>query len=87
MIELPEHKCGLHLEHNVNRDYYQSVADYIDDYPDLYNWPSEDEKRAAIESNELWTLQWYPETPIGFYAVAAATLETLLEFANQGERQ
>jgi hypothetical protein len=80
-MKLPEHKCGLYLQHNQHRDYYQSPAEWIADN-DLYDWEDEASKQAAIDSDSIWTLQWYPETPIGFYAVAAPTLEDLLELAN-----
>ncbi len=82
MIKLPEHKCGLTLEHNDHKGYYQSVADYIDDNS-RFQWPSDEEKQKAIDTNEIWTLHWYPETPVGFYAVAAASLDELLRFANK----
>lgn len=80
-MKLPEHKCGLYLQHNQHRDYYQSASEWIEDN-DQYYWKDEASKRAAIDSDSIWTLQWYPDTPIGFYAVAAPTLEALLELAN-----
>jgi hypothetical protein len=79
-MKLPEHKCGLYLQHNQYRDYYQSPAEWIEDH-DVYDWKDEASKQAAIDSSSIWTLQWYPETPIGFYAIAAPTLEEVLEFA------
>lgn len=80
-LKLPPHTCGLTLQHNKHKDYYQSIIDYIDENG-RFNWPSEAEKQKAIDVDELWTIQWYPETPIGFNAAAAATLESLLEFVN-----
>jgi hypothetical protein len=80
-MKLPEHKCGLYLQHNQHRDYYQSAAEWITDN-DLYDWKDEASKQTAIDSDSIWTLQWYPDTPIGFYSVAAPTLEDLLELAN-----
>ena len=47
---------------------------------DLYAWESEEAKQRAIEMDECWTLQLYPDTPIGFMAIAAPTLEDLLRF-------
>jgi hypothetical protein len=41
--------------------------------------PAEMEK--AISEDSLWTLQWYPDTSVGFYRVAASTLEKCLELA------
>lgn len=81
---MPEHACSLTLVHNDHKDYYQSVADYIEDN-DHFDWPSDTEKQKAVDTNELWTLQWYPRIPASFNAVAAATLEALLKFANSNE--
>jgi hypothetical protein len=79
-MKLPEHKCGLYLQHNEHRNYYQSATEWIADH-DLYDWKDEASKQRAIQSDSVWTLQWYPDTPIGFCAIAAPTLEELLEFA------
>lgn len=86
-MKLPEHKCGLFLQHNEHRDYYEDAEYYINQHKDQYEWKSEEHKKRAIETDEIWTLQWYPNTPIGFLAVAAPTLEELLEFANEDEDQ
>lgn len=77
----PEHKCGLFLEHNAHRDYYQSVADWMKDQDErggMYEWESEEAISRSIATDEIWTLQWYPNTPVGFIAVAAPTLRELL---------
>lgn len=81
MIKLPEHKCGLYLQHNEHRDLYETAADYIADN-DRFQWKDEESKQRAIDTNEIWTLQWYPETPVGFCAAAAPTLEELLAYVN-----
>jgi hypothetical protein len=80
-MKLPDHKCALHLVHNDHKNVYEDVEDWIYDN-DVYHWKDEESKRRAIQTNSVWTLQWYPETPIGFCAVAAPTLEELIEFAN-----
>lgn len=82
-MKLPEHKCGLYLEHNANRDYYETVEQYLQDNTQ-YQFRDDASRQTCIESNELWTLQWYPHTPVGFIAVAAASLDELLELANSG---
>jgi hypothetical protein len=76
-MKLPEHKCGLHLEHNVHKNYYETAESYIRDYG-MHVWKDEASKQRAIDTDSIWTLQWYPDTPIGFYAIAAPTLEELL---------
>lgn len=79
-MNLPAHKCGLALEHNEHRNYYLSAADWIREH-DLYEFASDEAKQRAIATDEIWTLHWYPETPISFNAIAAPTLDELLEFA------
>jgi hypothetical protein len=82
-MNLPAHKCGLFLTHNEHRDVYQSPADWIREN-ELYEFASEEAKQRAIATDEIWTLHWYPETPISFNAIAAPTLEELLELAAKG---
>jgi len=82
---LPDHKCGLHLTHNEHRDYRQTVEAWEEDTPggSVY-WVSEEERKKAQETDELWTLQWYPETPVGFCFIAASSLIAILDRVGQG---
>jgi hypothetical protein len=41
-------------------------------------WVSEEEKQRAIETNSVWSLQWYPETPVGFHSLLASSLEAVI---------
>lgn len=84
-MKLPAHKCGLYLEHNANRDVRESVAEYLE-MNGRFQFKDDAARQACIDSGELWTLQWYPHTPIGSHSVAAPTLEELLAFANQEEQ-
>jgi hypothetical protein len=70
---LPKHSCGLHLSHNEHLDVYESVENFYD-HEDFI---SPEEWQKAVNQNSVWVLHWYPETPIGFYRVAAATLEAI----------
>ena len=81
----PEHKCGLTISHNECRNYYQTVRQYLDYMEAGPTWPSEEDKALAIETNEMWEIQWYPKTPIGFFHVAATTLEAALELASSND--
>ena len=75
----PNHKCELILRHNTNTGNYETVKELI--IHTDYDWQSEEHKQRAVDTNEIWELQWYPETPIGFYLIAAPTLNELIEFA------
>ena len=70
---LPEHKCGLHLSHNEHRDVYETVEQFYE--ADCFVSP--EEWRKAVAEDSVWVLHWYPDTPIGFYRIAASTLEAI----------
>jgi hypothetical protein len=64
-------------EHACN---YQTAAQW-DDYGPLESriqWVSEVERLNAIAENSVWTCQWYPDTPVGFYCLGASTLPALI---------
>jgi len=87
MIYLPKHKCSLTIEHNANRDFYQTVEQNLDEIPeDMHpDFESKESKERCIKENEIWTIQWYPRTPISFDYLAAPTLEELLKYAKKVE--
>jgi hypothetical protein len=70
---LPPHKCGLYLEHNAHKDVYYTVEQHYN--PDRF--VSMEEWDKAVREDSVWTLQWYPDTPIGFYLIAASSLEAI----------
>lgn len=82
-IKWPPHKASLTLTHNDHKSYYRTVSESIEWGDHGYeDWVSEEQKQKAIASDECWTLQWYPETPVGFCILSAADLDVLLEAAN-----
>lgn len=84
-MNFPPHKASLTLTHNGHLDVYATVADEIRDEGHGYrdeDWVSEEQKQKAIDTNECWTLQWYPETPVGFNLASASDLDVLLEYCN-----
>lgn len=77
--KFPKHKCGLYLTHNEYKDYYQTIEQAIEEQ-DARNteWVTPTERQKAIETGSIWVLQWYPDTPIGFFTAAASDLDVLL---------
>ena len=60
---------------------YMTVAEEVEN-AERYgaeSWVSEEERQRAIETNSMWTAQWYPDTPIGFYVLHASSLPALLD--------
>ncbi len=87
-IQWPAHKASLHIDHNQHLAYYETVESALDSGPGshpTYNrrdFPDEAEIAKSIQTGEVWTIQWYPDTPVGFCRVHAATLSRALEHAN-----
>ena len=86
----PKHNFGLYLTHNEHRDCSMTAAEYLADCETrecAANWIDDTDKRRAIETDEIWELQWYPRTSISFYRVAASSLDNLLAFALEVEKE
>ena len=73
---LPKHAAALYLTHNDHKGVYESIEDHYG-YLEDCDWVSPEEKLKAIELDSVWELQWYPDTPIGSYYVAASSLEAI----------
>ena len=85
MIKLPKHKCSLTIQHNPHKDLYETAEQWLSEQGDCYTWEMDETREQAIEDNEIWTLQWYPDTQIVFIAIAAPTIYSLFEYAEQVE--
>jgi hypothetical protein len=83
-MRFPNHAASLTLEHNDHKGIYQSAADWIADN-EMFDWRDDAAKQRAIETDSIWTLMWYPDTPVGSYDIAAPTLEEVLEWAAEIE--
>ena len=80
----PLHACGLFLAHNEYKDYYLPLETAIEEEKD---WIEPSEQDMARVSGDIWTLQWYPKTPVGFVRGASANLDRLLIWAKRAEGQ
>jgi hypothetical protein len=82
-MKLPSHKAGLYLTHNQHKDYYETVEEHVNEYENISkdDFVSEEDYQKCVETNELWELQWYPETPIGSHKVNGSSLEIVLQKA------
>lgn len=81
----PAHKASLHLTHNDHKSVYETAAQWAanNDVYEHYEWVSDEQREKALATDSVWTLQWYPATPVGFYAVCGADLEAVLTRANE----
>jgi len=77
---LPPHKASLHLTHNDHLSNYMTVQEDDESPIGGGDWVSEAERDKAYEANEMWQLQWYPETPVGFCIIKASSLEAIFVY-------
>lgn len=77
---------SLHITCNDHKVNYQTAKEAIDGgqwvSPDDFISPEEMQK--AIDANTIWSVQWYPQTPVGFCVLFASSFQALLDhFARQ----
>ena len=61
-------KCGVYLNVNEHRDYYQTVEEFLKDNEELKDI-EEDIYNKMVELDSIIRLQFYPTTPIGSYTL------------------
>lgn len=88
MMKFP--KCiSLTVSFNEHAGLYQTAEEWLADneslHPDgpRWDWVSPEEREKAIRENSVWTLQWYPDTPVGFCMLAAASFDVLMAAAQE----
>lgn len=79
LIELCELcDASVHINFNQHKAYYESVLDCLgDDVDDIYV----DEVKKMIELDRVYELQFYPNTPNGFYRLFGHDIEKLIDDA------
>jgi len=78
-VNFPRHNITMYLIHNEHKSYCEPLDKYSESWQ--FTWVNEEQKKLALEKDDVWTIQWYPDTPVGFYALAAHSLEILLKAA------
>lgn len=72
-------KCGIYLSVNQYRDYYQSIEDAVKEERERNSMDIDDELAARmVAEKSLISLQFYPNTPVGFYIVYGTTLDEVV---------
>lgn len=79
-VKLPRH-INMKIEHQPHALSYQSVDKWLALNRDMLDAVDvTDEDAAAMrETGEIWVMTWHPNTPVGSYSVAAATLDRVFE--------
>jgi hypothetical protein len=75
-------KCGVYLHVNEHRDDYETATGKLA-YLQLESPPeiSDDVREGIIRTDTIVDLQFYPDTPIGFYKIVHYDVEEALRLA------
>jgi len=73
-------KCGVYLTVNEHRNYYQSVAERLEEIACFEAPPDipQEIRTKMIETDTIVQIQFYPDTPIGFYFIYHWDLDAAL---------
>jgi len=76
-------KCSITLEINLHEDNYQTVVDYLSEFPHnqfVDDMPKEIYNKM-IETNTIIELYVYPDNPISYYKIYGYDLDMVLDEA------
>lgn len=82
---------GFNDLHAPNYDTAQKWSDEVgisegmQTYNDLRDWVSPEERDRALANNCVWSVQWYPETPVGFHQLYASSFTILIKALSTGK--
>lgn len=85
-MNLPKHNCELSLTHNEHKSYSQDLKYFIVNRHLHKYFDNGLAVEKAIQTDSIWVLQWYPDTPVGSHIIAAPTLEEVLKLAELVEK-
>jgi hypothetical protein len=76
-------KCSISLKINEYRDYYETIEQFVEDTNQGRDEPIIDSEMAQqmIRDNMVIELQFYPDTPIGFYRIFGTSLDEVINEA------
>lgn len=77
---LPKHIC-MNIQHNPHKGMYQTALDWVLDRQAEGHEFWHHDRQQILDTDEIWTITWCPNTPVGSCFVAAATLYRALELA------
>ena len=86
-MKFPKYSVALYIEHNDHKTVYTTVTDWLEGMECPPEFKSPESRQRCIDTDSLWVMQWYPNTAIGSYSIAAPTLDELLAFGQQVQEE
>lgn len=78
LITKHQPKGEVCVSYNPHKSCYETVIEHFMHTPyEIIN------KEKCVENDVIWSIHLYPDTPIGFYCVAAPTLGECIEYMDK----
>lgn len=74
-------KCSVSVEIDKHKNYYESVSAHLDDLEIDEEDVDRETMNRMIEMDTIVIIQFYPDTPVGFYRVYDYDLDRALSKA------
>lgn len=71
---------GFNDAHACNYCDAQKYTTEYGQYEPGDDWVSDEDRAKALAGNSVWSIQWYQDTPVGFYRKNASNLPLLLDY-------
>ena len=80
-MDFPE--CmSMEIQYNDHKNCYETAEEYFEnDF--LRQEVTDEDYEKCVELNTVWSIRWYPSTPIGFYSIYTYSLERCLEILHE----
>ena len=72
---------SLHLDRNDHAASYMTAEETINSAPEWFEETPLDEIERMKATDTIWSLQIYPDTPVGFYRWSGSTLDNVVDAA------
>lgn len=77
---------SINLTWNDDHSPNYKEADGYYEY-DSSEWVGQDEYLKAMIENSVWTLHWYPDTPVGFCRIRASSIQAIVDWIKNHENK
>jgi hypothetical protein len=70
------------ITHNEHKEIYESVNSFVRSQDGLVieSFINKDDMLRCINTDDMWCIQWYTDTPVFFCTVYGSSLELILEY-------
>ena len=84
-FKLPPH-VSCYIEHNDHLTVYRTAAEAIEESEVVRDgFETDEDRQRSIDTDQIWTMQVFRNTPVGFEFYSASSLGKLIDWAWRSE--